>query len=116
MSVSQKTMAMKARVANHIRKTLFKKLKVNITDDEKIAIFDQIYDMNRDMHWDLNNYKQKRRAKAALQKEREERGYQRKKKTSKEEYEKMLAERYKKEIKNEKAEVVETKEEVLSDN
>jgi len=63
-------MAMKARLANHIRKTLYKKHLSNLSDEQKIAMFDQIFGMNLQMHWELNAFKQKRKDKAALLKKR----------------------------------------------
>lgn len=61
-----KTMAMKARLANYIRKTLYKKHLQTLSDKEKVAILDQIFGLNLQMHWELNAYKQKRKDKAAL--------------------------------------------------
>jgi hypothetical protein len=76
-----KTMAMKARVANFIRKALYKK-PIDISEKEKLILFEQIYNLNRDMHWELLAYKAKRKEKARIQKLRSERGYKPKKKTS----------------------------------
>jgi hypothetical protein len=64
-----KTMAMKARVANAIRTALYKK-PIDIPDTEKLELFEKIYNLNRDMHWELIAYKNKRKAKAKLHKER----------------------------------------------
>ena len=66
MSTQLKTLAIKARVANHIRKTLYKKKLDQITDQEKISLFNEIYSLNHAMHWELNSYKDKRRDKREL--------------------------------------------------
>lgn len=88
--VALKTLAMKARLANYIRKTLYKRKLDAIPDVDKIEIFDQIHSLNLLMHWELRDYKAKRKTKAKIQKLREARGYKPKKKTSKAEYEKTL--------------------------
>lgn len=75
-----KSMAMKARVANQIRTALYKK-PIDIPDKEKITLFNQIYNWNRDMHWELLAYKDKKKKKAKVQAERVARGYKSKKKT-----------------------------------
>lgn len=62
-------MAMKARVANQIRKALYKK-PIDIPDKEKLELFEQIYNANRDMHWELVAYKKKRKEKKALHEKR----------------------------------------------
>lgn len=66
-----KTLAIKARLANHIRKTLYKKHLPVLSEAEKLAIFDQIFGLNLQMHWELNAYKQKRKDKAELLKRRQ---------------------------------------------
>lgn len=68
--MNTKTMAIKARLANHIRKTLYKKHLLSLSDSEKIAMMDQIFGLNLEMHWELNAYKQKRKDKAELLKKR----------------------------------------------
>lgn len=78
---------MKARVANFIRKELYKERLENISKDEKIAFFDKVFEMNDAMHRELRAYKWKREWKADIEKEREKRGYKPKKKTTKQEYE-----------------------------
>lgn len=89
MSVALKTMAMKARVYNKIRTSLYKKRLEDISKEEKIRMFDEIFIMNHETHWELNNYKQKRQAKAAIHAERVKRGYIFKKKVSKQDYERL---------------------------
>jgi len=64
-----KTMAIKARLANYVRKALYKK-PIDISDKEKLGIFEQVYNLNRDTHWELLAYKAKRKQKAALLKRR----------------------------------------------
>lgn len=71
MKANTTTLAMKAKVANYIRKTLYKKHLQTLSDKEKIAIFDQIFGLNLQMHSELNAYKNKRKEKAALRKKRE---------------------------------------------
>lgn len=88
MSTELKTLAMKARVANQIRKTLYKKRVDQITDKEKIQIFEEIFQLNSLMHWELIAYKRKRQEKKAIYEDRVKRGYDFKKKTSKEDHEK----------------------------
>lgn len=66
INVSLKTMAIKARVYNHIRKTLYKKRLEQIPDSEKLKFFDEIFVLNKDAHWELNDYKQKRWNKAKI--------------------------------------------------
>lgn len=84
------TLAIKARLANKVRTLLYKK-PIDISDKEKLELFQQIYDLNRDVHWELVDYKRKRRRKARIQAERLARGYKPKKKTTLEEYKKNLA-------------------------
>ncbi len=98
MSTQQKTMAIKARVANSLRKEfhdlqvsktfrgISKREKENIKDDKKIEIFDKIWDEVVDMHTELCKFKVKRREKRKVEEERIKRGVKSKKKTSKEEY------------------------------
>jgi len=65
-NVSRKTLAIKARVYNHIRTALYRKRLDQITDQEKIAFFDQVFQLNNEAHWELNDYKQKRKQKAKI--------------------------------------------------
>lgn len=80
---------MKARVYNHIRRFLYKQNLDKISPASKIQFFDEIFNMNHKTHWELKDYKWKRKQKDNLYKERVARGYKFKKKTSKAEYEKM---------------------------
>lgn len=73
--VALKTMAMKAKVANFIRTTLYKKRIDQISVVEKTMIFDTIFKMNTEMHNELNAYKQKRQDKAQRDLLREARGW-----------------------------------------
>ncbi len=84
-----KTLAIKARLANKVRTLLYKK-PIDISDKEKISLFEQIYNINRDVHWELVDYKRKRKKKARIQAERVARGYKSKKKTTLEDYKKSL--------------------------
>lgn len=84
-------MAMKARVANHIRKTLFKRTWEDIKTGERDQILKEIFDLNHKMHWELIAYKRKRAKKNKVEEIRRGNGYYitgkgAKKKTSKEEY------------------------------
>lgn len=65
-----KTMAMKAKLANYIRKTLYKKHLTALSGADKVAIFDQIFGLNLQMHSELNAYKRKRKDKAELLRKR----------------------------------------------
>lgn len=78
---------MKARVYNKIRTFLYKKQLDKITDKEKIEFFDEIYKENIITHWELINYKRKRQDKKVLYEERVKRGYNFKKKKTKQEWE-----------------------------
>jgi hypothetical protein len=72
------TMAIKARVANLIRTTLFEygttdweikyRNKKRLTEEDKIRIFDMISSANAEMHNALNSYKQNRKFKAKVEK------------------------------------------------
>lgn len=64
------SLAMKATLANYIRKTLYKKRIEQIPDSEKLQIFEEIFSRNLAMHWELNRYKDKRKDRAALLKQR----------------------------------------------
>jgi len=86
MSVALTTLSMKARVYNKIRTTLYKKQIDKISQEEKIKMFDEIFGLNLQTHWELINYKQKRKDKASLYAERVKRGYKSKKKVKKEDY------------------------------
>jgi len=78
---------MKARVYNRIRTLLYKKQIDKISLEEKVKMFDEIFGLNLETHWELNNYKQKRKDQRALHAERVKRGYKFKKKTTKADYE-----------------------------
>ena len=68
--MNNNTLAIKARIANHIRKSLYKKRLEQLTDKEKLDMFDTIFSMNQSAHWELNAYKSKRREKRELLKKR----------------------------------------------
>lgn len=89
-SIALKTMAIKARVYNFIRKSLHKKRLEDFNDSQKIQFFDQLFPLNHEAHWELHSYKKKRQRKAAIHKARVERGYRFKKHTSKAQYENSL--------------------------
>lgn len=97
-SVANKTMAIKARVYNIIRTDLYKKIikettytkyrKIKaLTDKDKLELFEKWFLLNQEAHKELNNYKEKRKYKSKIQKERVARGVKPKRKTSKREYE-----------------------------
>lgn len=65
-----KTLAIKARLANHIRKTLYKTRLEQISQTEKVRLFEEIFGLNSSMHSELNDYKAKRKAKIELHKKR----------------------------------------------
>lgn len=66
--------------------------KPKLTDQEKIELFDKIEEIYRESSIELTNYYGNRSYKKRVNKQRIERGWEPKKKTSKEEYEKMLGE------------------------
>lgn len=90
MSVALKTLSMKARVYNQIRTTLYKRNIDTFTPEEKQRIFDEIFGLNAEAHWELINYKSKRKLAKELYEARVKRGYKFKQKTKKEDYEKLL--------------------------
>jgi hypothetical protein len=81
-AIALKTMAIKARLANIIRTTLFEysesefqikyKGKKRLTQEDKLRIFDEIFKQNTEMHAELNAYKSKRKFKNQVEKLREE--------------------------------------------
>lgn len=89
MSVQLKTLAMKARLANKIRKHFYKAQLEKFTTEQKVEFFNEIFEQNSLMHWELINYKQKRRDKKDIHQARLDRGYKFKKKTSLKQYEEM---------------------------
>jgi len=102
-NIASKTMAIKARVYNQIRTDLYKKqLEENyktkyqketvITPKEKVELFDKWFSLNSLAHQELNAYKAKRKWKREIYEARVARGYKFKKKQSKEERQKYLAE------------------------
>lgn len=70
MSTELKTLAMKARVYNKIRKFLYKQRLDKIPSESKVEFFDEIFALNHATHWELINYKRKRKAKSELLKKR----------------------------------------------
>lgn len=85
--VALKTLAIKARVYNQIRTDLYKKRLDKITEKEKIAFFDKIFELNREAHNELNAYKAKRQYKEKIHQDRIKRGYKFKKKNPKKDLE-----------------------------
>lgn len=96
MSVQIKTMAMKAKLANSLRKRFhdvsvktrgfYKITKDTIPNVDKIIMFDKIWDEVYEMHRELRSYKLKRKEKKHIHEARVKRGYNFRKKVSKEEY------------------------------
>jgi hypothetical protein len=86
MKKALKTMAIKARVYNKIRKALYKQGLEKFTSENKVTFFDELFKENQEAHNELNNLKRKRKDKAFVQAERVKRGYKPKRKTSLEEY------------------------------
>ena len=64
--IALKTLGIKARVYNHIRKVLYKKRWEDIKTNERDQILKEIFDLNHQAHWELLNYKAKRQNKKAL--------------------------------------------------
>lgn len=69
-SVALKTLAMKARVYNKIRTFLYKQRLENIPEKSKTEFFDEIFQMNQQTHWELIDYKRKRKAQEKLKQKR----------------------------------------------
>lgn len=87
-----KTLAIKARLANTIRKLIYPYVKggktlSELTESELSALGSTAFEVGKAMHQELNAYKAKRKFKASVAQEREKRGYKRKQKTSKAEWE-----------------------------
>ena len=90
--IGWKTMMIKSKAANQIKRYFNKKDDFfKLTNEEK---FQAIEKLVNEMYWDLRFYKNKRKEKTRIEKLRQERGYKPKKKTSKEEYEKMKVKTY----------------------
>lgn len=86
--IALKTMAIKARVYNEIRKDLFHKLLEEnfyskykkyevlkyevLKDEDKIKLFNKWFELNKEAHRELDAYKSKRKYKAKVLKLREE--------------------------------------------
>lgn len=71
--VQLKTMAMKCRIANIIRKEIYKKRIEDFKNEDKQKLFDIIFEEAKKMHYELQAYKSKRQKKTRIQKLREER-------------------------------------------
>jgi hypothetical protein len=71
--ISLKTLAIKARVYNYIRQTLYKKRLEDFTDQQKIEFFNEVWMQNRAAHRELHNYKIKRQRKAEIERLRQQR-------------------------------------------
>ena len=72
-SVSLKTLAIKARVYNQIRTDLYNKKLETISESEKDSLFEKWFGLNKEAHNELNDYKSKRKNKAAIELAREKR-------------------------------------------
>lgn len=67
MKANTTTLAIKARMANYIRKSLYGRERIeNFSEQEKNEFLKSIFNMYLEMHNELNAYKQKRKDKAAL--------------------------------------------------
>lgn len=93
----------KCRLSNSLHKILepnigvkksqrFRILKKELTNDEKIKLFDEIVKLHKECSEEISSGLYKRREKRRIQAAREKRGYIPTKKTSKEDYEKTLQE------------------------
>ena len=89
MSTQNKTMAIKARVANHLRKSIYKKNYEDLSLPERESLFKELFEMGKEMHKELSAYKQKRKDKKVIQDARVARGYKPKQKTSKQQWKQM---------------------------
>lgn len=72
-NVSVKTMAIKCRVVNHLRKGFYNKQADQFTDEEKLVWFDMVYSLTKAAHIELNNYKRNRKQRAVIELLREQR-------------------------------------------
>lgn len=82
-SIAFKSMSIKARLANLLRKELYEystnewdikyRGKKKLTDEDKIRLFNLFFVETKAMHNELNAYKEKRQYKAEIQRLREER-------------------------------------------
>lgn len=59
-------------MANQVRTLLYQYRKTTPTEREKLELFDQIFELNHSMHWELNSLKSKRKSRAKLLKKRQE--------------------------------------------
>lgn len=84
MTPNTKTLAMKARVYNKIRKDFYKKRLESFSVSDKVKYFDELFSINLATHWELKSYARQRKEQARIK-----RGRKPRKKTSKEEWENM---------------------------
>lgn len=94
MSPNTKTLAMKARLANKLRCAFYKKNLEDVltmSPEAKDTFLEELFNDVRAMHIELNNYKDKRKYRAAVEKERAARGFKRKRKTTLEQYKASLS-------------------------
>lgn len=94
------TTAIKGKFSNAVHKLLEPnvdkkssqrwKFKKELSDKEKIEVFNKIIELHTNCSNELTSYQFERREKKRIHNARVERGYKFKKKTSKEEYEKTL--------------------------
>lgn len=71
MTPNKTTLAIKARLANKLRKYFYKSQLEKFTQEAKIDLFNQLFQDVSTMHWELNDYKAKRKEKSALKKKRQ---------------------------------------------
>lgn len=70
--MNTKTMAIKVRLANHIRKSLYLKKRLeDFSESKKVEFFNEVHAMYLQMHQELNAYKRKRKDQAELLKKRQ---------------------------------------------
>lgn len=81
-----KTMAIKARLSNLLRKTFYKRTETDFTAEEKLTLFDAILSETQEMHFELNMYKSKRKSKRFVEQQRALRGFKPKNKTTLEQW------------------------------
>jgi hypothetical protein len=94
-----KTEMIKSKFSNAVHKLLnpnpvknrdkWKTPKLKLTDEQKIELFDKIVQLDREISDELGSYWYDKREKKRINKKRIERGWKPKKKTTKEQYEKM---------------------------
>lgn len=70
INTSLKTMGIKARVTNIIRKDIYLTRVEDFSEKAKVALFNKWFQVAKEVHNELNTYKAKRKYKAKVEKQR----------------------------------------------